>query len=440
MPETAATPAQRTTIGTRIRNLRVARGLTQAELAGDRFSKQYVSEIERGATRPTVQTLVWLAERLGVDRYYLESGLTSKEYDRAEAMIARGEAAVDAHEYREAIEVLGASTAPALAAPELELRALRAEAWARMYLGELDAALSCLERARKIVETPSFTDVDRADVLFRLACCRYKLSSTATALSLFDEALGLAERSGLPCDRLRSQIFGWRSRCYRRQRDWVAASEDVERALELAQSLNDPRAMADAHFLGSLIAERQGRWVLARSYAERAKVLYEQIDDRANTGKLLTTLGALNFLLGKPAEAVKFLKDAVGAALDVGSQADAAQAISSLAQVHLRTGQPALAEEHARHALSLLEGRVDFVDEIGNTELVLGRALLEQGRLGEAEQALEAAERSFDQLGSASHRAAAWAAQADLAVARGDRERAIHLYKAAVNGLQDFHF
>ncbi|MDQ3859652.1 MAG: tetratricopeptide repeat protein [Actinomycetota bacterium] len=440
MPETAVTPAQRTTIGTRIRNLRVARGLTQSELAGTRFSKQYVSEIERGTTRPTAQTLAWLAERLGVDRHFLESGLTSKEYDRAEAIVARGEAAVDAHEYREAIEILGASAESPSAAPELEVRALRAEAWARMYLGELDAALTCLQRARKIVETPSFTDVDRADILFRLGCCRYKLSSTATALSLFDEALGLAERSGLPCDRLRSQIFGWRSRCYRRQRDWVAASEDVERALELAQSLKDLRAMADAHFLGSLIAERQGRWVLARSYAERAKALYEQIHDRADTGKLLTTLGALNFLLGRPAEAVTFLKEAVGAALDVGSQADAAQAISSLAQVHLRTGELALAEEHARHALSLLQGRVDFVDEIGNTELVLGRALLEQGRLDEAEGAFVAAEKSFDQLGSASHRAAAWAAQADLAVAQGDRERAIHLYQAAVNGLQDFHF
>ena len=37
----------------------------------------------------------------------------------------------------------------------------------------------------------------------------------------------------------------------------------------------------------------------ARSYAEKAKVLYERIEDRANTGKLLTTLGGLTFLLGK---------------------------------------------------------------------------------------------------------------------------------------------
>ena len=440
--ETSNQPASRSTFGTRLRKLRIARGLTQAELASDRFSKQYVSELERGTTRPTTETLDWLAERLGVDRPFLELGLSSRDYERVEAAIARAEAAIESHDYDEGIAILASvsgSLAPG-AAPELELRSLLARAWARMYLGHVEEAMKYLTAARKIVETPAFTDLDRAEVLFRLACCRYKLSSISTALALFNEALALAEASGLPCDRLRSRILGWRSRCYRRQRDLEAAREDVEQALELAEGVNDRRAVADAHFLGSLIAERQGRWIIARSYAERAKALYEEIDDRANVGKLLTTLGALSFLLGKAPEATAYLKQAVGVALDVGSDADAAQAISSLAQVHLRTGEAAVAEEQARHALELLAGRVDFIDEIGNTQLVLGRALLEQGRLDEAEIEFAAAEKSFEQLSSASHRAAAWAAQADLAVRRGDQDRAVRLYQHAVGALQDFHF
>ena len=124
----------------------------------------------------------------------------------------------------------------------------------------------------------------------------------------------------------------------------------------------------------------------------------------------------------------------------MGSDADAAQAVSSLAQVHLRTGHVQLAEEQARHALELLGDRVDFIDEIGNTQLVLGRSLLEQGRLDEAAALFRAAEASFAQLSSASHRAAAWTAQAELAVARGDKESAITLYQRAVQALQDFRF
>ena len=434
------TPEAPTTLGQRVRQARVARGLTQSELADSRFSKQYVSQIERDQLRPTDATLRWIADRLEVDSQFLATGVDGRELDRVVSVVARGEAALEAHDYAEAITVLAGVTLPAEAAPDLELRALLAESWARMYIGEMRQALPLLTRARELVEDSVFSDVDRAEVLFRLGCCRYRLASVTTALALFSEALELAERSGIPCDRLRSKIFGWRSRCYRRQRDWEAAREDVERALELAEALGDRRATADAYFLGALVSERRGQWVAARSYAERAKVLYEEIDDRANTGKLLTTLGGLTFLLGRPDESIPLFKQAFAVALEVGSDADAAQAVSSLAQVHLRTGQLELAEQQAGHALDLLADRVDFIDEIGNAQLVLGRSLLEQGRLEEAEEKFRAAEESFEKLSSASHKAAAWTAQAELAVRRGEKEGAIQLYQRAVEALQDFRF
>jgi tetratricopeptide (TPR) repeat protein len=436
------TPDVPTTLGQRVRQARVARGLTQSELADSRFSKQYVSQIERDQLRPTEDTLRWIAGRLEVDPQFLATGVDGRELERVESVVARGEAALEAHDYAEAITLLAGVTesVPTDAAPDLELRALLAESWARMYIGEMRAALPLLTRARELAEDPVFSDIDRAEVLFRLGCCRYRLASVSTALALLTEALDLAERSGIPCDRLRSRIFGWRSRCYRRQRDWEAAREDVERALELAEALDDRRATADAYFLGALVSERRGQWVAARSYAERAKVLYEEIDDRANTGKLLTTLGGLTFLLGKPNESIPLFKQAFAVALEVGSDADAAQAVSSLAQVHLRTGQLELAEQQAGHALDLLADRVDFIDEIGNAQLVLGRSLLEQGRLEEAEEKFRAAEESFEQLSSASHKAAAWTAQAELAVRRGEKEDAIQLYQQAVEALQDFRF
>ena len=441
-PETVTAAEAQTTLGQRLRQARVARGLTQSELADSRFSKQYVSQLERDRLRPSDETLKWLAQRLEIDASYLATGVDGRQRKRLESAIARAEAAVESHDYAAAIGLLAevkGSVAPEAAA-DLELRMLLAESWARMYIGEMREALPLLGRARELVEDTVFSDVDRAEVLFRLGCCRYRLTSVSTALALFTEALELAEGSGIPCDRLRSRIFGWRSRCYRRQRDWEAAREDVERALELAEALDDPRATADAYFLGALVAERRGQWVAARAYAEKAKALYEQIEDRANTGKLLTTLGGLTFLLGKPDESIPLFKRAFAVALEVGSDADAAQAVSSLAQVHLRTGQVELAEEQARHALELLADRVDFIDEIGNAQLVLGRSLLEQGRLDEAAEKFRAAEASFDQLSSASHRAAAWTAQAELAVERGDKEGAIRLYQRAVQALQDFRF
>jgi tetratricopeptide (TPR) repeat protein len=436
-----AAPA-RPTLGDRVRQLRIARGLTQTDVAGDRFSKEYVSQIERGKTRPTAETIEWLAARLGVDATFLEIGVSSSERERVESVIARAEASVEQGEYADAVEALD-KLAPALAtvaAPELELRALLATAWARLYLGEVRRAIEDLDRGRVISEAPSFSDVDRAEVLFRLGTCRYKLNSIATAVALYTQSLELVERSGLPADRLRSHILSWRSRCYRRQRDWEAAREDIERALELAEGLNDRRSMANAYFQASLVAERTGHWVLARSYAQRAKAIYEEVRDQANVGRLLNEIGALNFQLGKPDDAVAYLKEAFKVLIDAGDDIHAARVVSSLAQVHLRTGRIGLAEEQARKALEMIDGRIDHLDEIGNAQLVLGRALLEQNRLDEAEEAFADAESSFDQLSSASHRAAAWIARGDLAARRGDDPRAAALYRRAAEALQDFQF
>jgi tetratricopeptide (TPR) repeat protein len=108
--------------------------------------------------------------------------------------------------------------------------------------------------------------------------------------------------------------------------------------------------------------------------------------------------------------------------------------------VHLGAGEWALAEEQARHALKLLERRPDFLDESGNAFIVLGRALMEQGRLDEAEQAFAEAELNLSQLSSASHRAVAWTAQGDVASRRGDDRAAATLYRRAAEALQDVRF
>jgi tetratricopeptide (TPR) repeat protein len=429
-------------LGDRLRQLRVSAGLTQTELAGERFSKEYVSQIERGKTRPTRETIKWLASRLGVDAAFLESGVSSDDRARAEAILTRAEALSERRDYDAAIGEFTDALALVVAtgAVDLRVRVLSGEAWARAHRGEVRPAIELLEQARGLVEGPSFTDLDRAEVLFRLGVARYLISSIVTAVALFGEALALVDRSALPSDLLRANILTWRSRCYRRQRDYEAARDDVTSALQLAESMGDARALGEVYFQASLIAERDGHWVLARTYAERAKAQYESLTDQMNVGRLLNNLGGLEFLLGKPEVAVARLTEAFSIALEHGTDDDAATAISSLAQVHLRTGNAEKAEEHARQALERLGTREDRLDEIGNARLVLGRALLEQGRLEESEEALARAEDALSQLSSGSHSAAAWIAQGDLAQRRGDDRRAAALYRAAAETLQDFRF
>src|SRR5215203_1115487 len=126
-------------LGERLRQLRVAAGLTQGELAGERFSKEYVSQIERGKTRPTSETIGWLAERLGVDATFLANGVSTDERGRVEGTLARAEALTEYDALRTAVRATGS--------PELEFRALVGEARARTADGQVRESTALLETA-----------------------------------------------------------------------------------------------------------------------------------------------------------------------------------------------------------------------------------------------------------------------------------------------------
>jgi tetratricopeptide (TPR) repeat protein len=423
-------------LGERIRSLRRAAGMSQAELAGGRFSKEYVSQLERGKTRPSVETLEWLADRLGTDREFLLEGVSGADLARMEHALAEAGTLLETHRYDDALDAFRhARELEAAALPAFSLRILTGEAWAQTRVGDVDAALALLEEATAVAAAPTFSDVDRADVLFRIGVCRYSLSDISEAIAVLDRALALVEASGLPADALRSDIFHWRSRCHRRNRDWVAAREDIERALELAEGSSDVRRAADAYFQASMVAQREGRWVLARAHAERSKALFEELDDRATVARLLNNLAGLAHLLGDPAHAVDLLHEAFASFVELGLAVEAGYVCSSLADIHLDRGDFESAERQARKALDLLAGRVDHLQEVGTAQLALGRALAGQGRVGEAEELIATADRIFEQASSVSHRADAWVARGDLETQLGHDREAARLYRRAAHAL-----
>ena len=426
-------------MGERVRSLRRSAGLSQEELAAGRFSKEYVSQIERGKTRPTAETLEWLADRLATDREFLEHGVTRADAQRLEAALVDAERMVEEARYDDALNAFRdvRVLAGAVAASTFSLRLLVGEAWSHIRLGELAEAMELLEQAATLAVSAGFTDLDRAQVVFRVGVVRYSESSIAEAIVLFDQALVLAEGSELPADRLRSDVFHWRARCHRRNRDWVAAEDDIERALELAEACSETRRIADALFQASLVAQRQGRWLVARTHAERARALFEKLGDGATVARLLNNLAGLEHLLGDAPRAIALLEEAFEMFVELGLAVDAGYVCSSLAEIRLESGDVEQSQTQARKALDLLGGRVDHLQEIGTAQLTLGRALAAQGTLDDAERWIAAADDTFEQARSASHRSSAWIAQGDVASRRGNDRVAAGLYRRAARALQE---
>jgi tetratricopeptide (TPR) repeat protein len=423
-------------VGRRVRALRMERGLTQAGLGGERFSKEYVSQVELGKSPPSDAALEWFSTRLGVDRARLEGESGPGAVAAAEARLVRAEAAIEACRHAEALELLeplaaasGSSEGPAA------LRLALAHGWALHEAGRLPEAAAALDRARALAEAGS--DLDRAVALYRLGVVRFKMGSHATAVAALDEALRCATAADQPSDALRARILNTRAKIRRRQKDFTAASEDVTAALELAHGLGDDRVLAETYLDASLVAERRHEYGLARDYAERSKALFERVSDHAYVGKLLNNLGQLRAITGRPDEAVPLLREAFRIAVEQDSRVDAAFAASSLASARLHAGDLQGAIESADRAIELLGSREEYRQEEGNARLVMGRAHLECGRIDQAERSFIAAADCFTAVESISHMAGAWVAIGDVATQRGDVNRAAELYRRAADALQD---
>lgn len=106
-------------IGQTIRRIRLSQGLTQSDLAGDDFSKSYISQLERGSVVPSLRALDVLAGRLGVpSTFFIEgtgksTGFLLKiatiscflgELDQAQQLARRLEPMADQFRYLEQLE------------------------------------------------------------------------------------------------------------------------------------------------------------------------------------------------------------------------------------------------------------------------------------------------------------------------------------------------
>jgi tetratricopeptide (TPR) repeat protein len=354
-------------------------------------------------------------------------------------LLAAAEELVAQHRHDEAVEQLEELWSDLRGNAALALRQRLALSWSEMYRGELESATELLDHAGVIAQSPRFDAADRAEILYRRGCVALKRAAIADATSLFTRALDLNKHAPRPSILLAANVYQWRSRCYQFRRDWDPAARDAERSLELATRARDEPSQAHALFQASCIAERRKDWLVARFYAERALELYRKHGETLATARILNNLGGIDFLLGDVAAAEQNLIAAAETAAKAGSDPDLAQAVNSLAHVYLKTGRPMEARVRAQRAVELLVDRLDFRAELGSAQLVVARSLAAEGDHTLAIEWIDAAEHTFDALGSTSHLASAWLARGDVARETGDLDLAADLYRRAADSLQDVH-
>lgn len=70
------------TMGEKIQRTRQAKGLTQRQVAGDRITRNMLSKIENGSATPSLKTLEYIAQKLGMPTNYFLGDGSNKMGDR----------------------------------------------------------------------------------------------------------------------------------------------------------------------------------------------------------------------------------------------------------------------------------------------------------------------------------------------------------------------
>ncbi|MER6214330.1 helix-turn-helix domain-containing protein [Streptomyces sp. NPDC001674] len=256
--------------GRRLKELRLARGLSQAALAADEISTGYLSRLESGMRQPTERVVAYLAKRLDVDRsaFEAQSGNTS---------LAQALTIVSSTDSDEAVELLVTALDHAEGSdPLLRWQALWliARRWRR--LGNKAEELACLEELDGIAEELGLPEL-RCRVWAALARCLRSSGDVHRAIETAGKAVRLSKEVHLPVSDVILALMALVAAEAEEGR-LPDARAHVDELVELVDGLGGP-LRAEALWSAATVRFRQGDQDAARTFLERA---IDGLDGRAD--------------------------------------------------------------------------------------------------------------------------------------------------------------
>jgi len=412
-------------LGRRLRDARVAAGLSQAQLGAPYYTRAHVSAIELGKIRPAMKSLEHMAAKLGrpvshfIDDAELERTRRQVEFDvdRIAALASRMTAPdcirdADALLERDALSTrqrcrLHLARARALNLTERPSEALRDLTIAQRLVAQLaDQGLAQTidyevaaatrgagdsRRARELFLAVLRTlernnDRDRllrVRVLQALGAVSVDLGEPQAAAGYLHSALEWAQDIGDLSSLF--AIYYALAVSHRAQADLEAATTYLQRALATSEVAKDVAATAIVHNMLAVIAADGGRVQAAYEHADRAIELGRMAGPIVYVAHYLNTKAECAAKLGDWTTAERVARDAFDLGTSEGSQDAVAAARVVQSQVFEHRGQDDAATAELQEAAAIYRS-LGARSELADVLMRLSRAAKARNDLAEAER------------------------------------------------------
>lgn len=368
-----------TTLGERLRQLRLEAGLSQAELAGEDLSASYISLLESGRRTPTRETADLLAARLGCSTSKLLEGQPSERDEQVDVELAFARLAVEHGESGEArrrLEQLLGESGRLPRQIQEEGTYLLAVACDRS--GDQAAAIhtllplfeeACEQQTHVLITTLGIT----------ITGLYWDTGDLDTAVQVGERAMRVAQDRGLGDTdeyyRLAATVMGG----YLEQGNYVHARVQGEILLDEAISRGRRAGQAAVHWNLAYVASVEGRLRDSLASYEQALSRMGELDNSRDYARLRLYLAITLLWIDPPevARAINFLERSADDLNDLGSRADLASWNSAMSAALLLQGDTQAAETYGRRALELADGaaevRAEALQALGDVLTATGR-------------------------------------------------------------------
>jgi transcriptional regulator with XRE-family HTH domain len=436
-------------VGDRVRNLRLTKRLSQAQLAGHDLSDSYISLIESGKRTPTPAVLRLLAERLGCTSEYLADGIEPEQRTHLEVRGRYADLSLLTGDLDAALaefdDVIARSDSVSLTA-----RAAWGRARTLEELGRTEEAILAFEAIREATER----DTGRSSTLPSLVAltrCYHTVGDLGQAIALGERALDRLTELGLTVGAERTELSRVLLLAYIDRGD-VPRAHDLGRAVLSAPaspSANGSTTAADAtvteaYRRASMRALEVGAAGDALFLAEQALVVQSE-GARERAWARLRAAAARALLRGVPSYGPAPEGDPAQEALELlGSAAPALDGIEAV-DCLIETARAQVMAGEVDAAVTAVTTVVDDLDAGGTlyagdaytlegvrARLVLAQARLARGEPEQAREVLYAATTRLEKVSPGRPVAQASRELGDLLEAAGDEAGAALAYRRAL--------
>ena len=406
--------------GRRLKEARLAAGLSQRRLAFPGCSAAYISRLEAGQRVASLQLLRKIAAKLGADEEFLATGVAREhplpaelveadvalrldDFDTARDLYERAlKTSTDSRARAEALGGLGRLAlrqghpgqavdsieealrlAPSIASASPGLIRTLGKAYADK--GELESAIGVFERAAAAA-AESGDALEQARCEMGQANAHIDSGNFGRAEELLGGALARTPRALDPAQR--ALIYWSQSRLHTLKGNQDAAARYARKTLELLELGEDNYNTACAHQLLAFIANERGHAQEALDEVNRGLALLGSDAGTVETAQFRIEEARALVLLGRSEEAAATAMTVQGLLADAEPD-DAGRAYIVLGDVYRQVGDTTRAREIWELAAEVLEREPN--PYIGDVYERLGTLLEEEGRTEEALQMLKRA-------------------------------------------------